>query len=311
MRDSEIEWSRPLTSQLQMTTRDAEGRIVKGKRTLTAPGSKKKAQRTSMRKRMTALNQEAEAVARVELERMTKTKMARQKQLQLTKQRLNVQLVSEDKQQGTDRDTKLKRMLGIAESLAKIQARGKTTASDQSVPQRKPFSLEVCDELGGRAATVEYTPGCAIYYGSTVALQAHHGRFLSLDSSRVCEASAAGHDPHARFTIWNLDNLNDTGTLRYGDAVWFQCGRHEILGSSVMMMDVAAAWEREVRDYESRSHSTTAVGTKSTSVQSKGGAGKRAGAHQRHPIPRLRHCDELVLGDRRHLQVSTRVVVCY
>jgi hypothetical protein len=32
--------------------------------------------------------------------------------------------------------------------------------------------------------------------------------------------------------VWNLEDLTYTGAIRYGDKVWLQLGRHEILGTS-------------------------------------------------------------------------------
>jgi hypothetical protein len=32
--------------------------------------------------------------------------------------------------------------------------------------------------------------------------------------------------------VWNLEDLTYTGAVLYGDKVWLQIGRHEILGTS-------------------------------------------------------------------------------
>ena len=266
--ERDIDWSNPLTCQLELQT----GGLQPVKDTMKKLGGA-----ANMRRRMTTAQQMQEEYLKEQQARRTREKLAHDQKLQNTRQRLNMKFASHDKQNNDDDggESKLQQMLTIADSLSKIQARGKSTHEQtegqgsganstaaagavKAAPQAPQAPQPAADEEG--KVSVEYTPGCAIYYGSTVAIEAHHGSFLCLDSGRSCKASAKGYEPHARFTIWNLDNLNSTGTLRYGDAVWLQCGRHEILGSSVMMIDVAAAWEKEIRQYEIRSqkHATSA-----------------------------------------------------
>lgn len=76
-----------------------------------------------------------------------------------------------------------------------------------------------------------YNPGTAVYFGATIALQSRHGGFLSFVHGSDIKASAPKLLPSTRFVIWNCDQLNDYGVLRYGDAVWLQAGQHEILGA--------------------------------------------------------------------------------
>lgn len=67
-----------------------------------------------------------------------------------------------------------------------------------------------------------YNPGTAVYFGATIALQSRHGGFLSFVHGAEIKASAPKLLPSTRFVIWNCDQLNDFGVLRYGDAVWLQ-----------------------------------------------------------------------------------------
>ena len=53
--------------------------------------------------------------------------------------------------------------------------------------------------------------------------QSRHGGFLSFNHSEI-KASAYKLLPSTRFIIWNCDQLNDFGIVRYGDAVWLQVG---------------------------------------------------------------------------------------
>lgn len=69
---------------------------------------------------------------------------------------------------------------------------------------------------------LNYAPGTAVYFGATVAIQSRHGGFLSFNNASDIRASAHKILPSARFTIWNCDDLQDHGVVRYGDAVWLQ-----------------------------------------------------------------------------------------
>jgi hypothetical protein len=62
-------------------------------------------------------------------------------------------------------------------------------------------------------------------------VQSRHGGFLSFNNASDIRASAHKILPSARFTIWNCDDLQDNGVVRYGDAVWLQAGVHEVLGA--------------------------------------------------------------------------------
>lgn len=84
--------------------------------------------------------------------------------------------------------------------------------------------------------------GAPICYGSSIALQAHHGGYLLLDSRGQASASAHHPIPLAVFTIWNVSSLHDTGIVRYGDRVWLQCSRYEVLGSSAQRKDYVSEW---------------------------------------------------------------------
>lgn len=52
--------------------------------------------------------------------------------------------------------------------------------------------------------------------------QSRHGGYLSYNNFADIKASAPKIVPAARFVVWNCDDLNDHGILRYGDAVWLQ-----------------------------------------------------------------------------------------
>lgn len=42
------------------------------------------------------------------------------------------------------------------------------------------------------------------------------------------QASALGAQPNALLTIWNLQDLQSKGPVRYGDMLFLQIGRHEV-----------------------------------------------------------------------------------
>lgn len=42
------------------------------------------------------------------------------------------------------------------------------------------------------------------------------------------QASALGAQPNALLTVWNLQDLQSKGPVRYGDALFLQMGRHEV-----------------------------------------------------------------------------------
>ena len=90
--------------------------------------------------------------------------------------------------------------------------------------------------------------GTHVYYGSKIALRAQHGGYLALDSKGVARAALHNATPPTHFTLWNLSNLSDTGVVRYGDRVWLQCGRYEVLGTTALGRDVPAEWKGLLED---------------------------------------------------------------
>jgi len=78
---------------------------------------------------------------------------------------------------------------------------------------------------------LNYAAGTAVYFGATVAFQSRHGGYLSYNNNADIKASAPKIVPSARFVVWNSDDLNDHGIMRYGDALWLQAGVHEVLGA--------------------------------------------------------------------------------
>ena len=78
---------------------------------------------------------------------------------------------------------------------------------------------------------LNYAAGTAVYFGATVAFQSRHGGYLSYNNDADIKASAPKIVPSARFVVWNCDDLNDHGIMRYGDALWLQAGVHEVLGA--------------------------------------------------------------------------------
>lgn len=76
-----------------------------------------------------------------------------------------------------------------------------------------------------------YFPGASIYYGATIGIQARHGGYLSYFNSNDIKASAFKPTAQARYVIINCDRREDTGLVRYGDAVWLQVGLYEVMGA--------------------------------------------------------------------------------
>lgn len=77
----------------------------------------------------------------------------------------------------------------------------------------------------------EYVPGTVIYYGSTIAIQARHGGYLSFNDPKNIKASAHKVMPHSRYIVSNANDATYTGAIKYGDAVMLQAGQHEVLGA--------------------------------------------------------------------------------
>ena len=80
----------------------------------------------------------------------------------------------------------------------------------------------------------EYVPGTAIYYGSTIAVQARHGGYLSYNDAKNIKASAHKIMSHSRFIVTKADDATYVGTLKYGDAIMLQVGQHEVLGAQFL-----------------------------------------------------------------------------
>ena len=114
--------------------------------------------------------------------------------------------------------------------------------SPPQTPEEKP------QEEVKQHTTGMHPAGQHVYYGSKIALQAQHGGFLSMDARGVARATVHNPTPATYFTLWNLANLSDTGVVRYGDRIWLQCGRYEVLGTTAMHRDVSAEWTAVVED---------------------------------------------------------------
>ncbi|CBN77383.1 hypothetical protein Esi_0053_0077 [Ectocarpus siliculosus] len=80
-----------------------------------------------------------------------------------------------------------------------------------------------------------FNKGSTITYGSTITLQAFHGGILCFNNKGKAQASALGAQPNALLTVWNLQDLQSKGPVRYGDVLLLQMGRHEVMGSSLIM----------------------------------------------------------------------------
>jgi hypothetical protein len=76
----------------------------------------------------------------------------------------------------------------------------------------------------------DYIEGTAIYYGSTVAIQAKHGGYLSFNNNEI-KASAHKVLTNSKFIVKKSDDLTDIGIIKYGDALWLQAGLGFVLGA--------------------------------------------------------------------------------
>jgi hypothetical protein len=66
-----------------------------------------------------------------------------------------------------------------------------------------PFSRSAWDN--DKTRVIEYIEGTSLYYGSTIALQAHHGGFLGFDSHTRCNAMVTnGRQPNVLFKVWHF-----------------------------------------------------------------------------------------------------------
>ena len=51
------------------------------------------------------------------------------------------------------------------------------------------------------------------------------------------QASALGAQPNALLTVWNLNDLQSKGPVRYGDVLFLQMGRHEVRKTDIVTVD--------------------------------------------------------------------------
>ena len=107
-------------------------------------------------------------------------------------------------------------LTGIAAKNDLYLDKGKRNLKEENVSSRQDF---------------EYLPGTNVYFGSTIALKARHGGYLSFHDPKHVKASAHILCPTTSFIISNCDDPTDIGLLRYGDAVWLQAGVFEVLGA--------------------------------------------------------------------------------
>lgn len=82
------------------------------------------------------------------------------------------------------------------------------------------------------AMVMEYVSKTPITYGSNIALQAHHGGYMSLWDPVHLKASAHKILPHTKFKILKSSELSFLGNVLYGDPVWLQStSGHDVLGA--------------------------------------------------------------------------------
>lgn len=77
----------------------------------------------------------------------------------------------------------------------------------------------------------EYVSGTVIYYGSSIAVQARHGGYLSFHDPKNIKASAHKIMQHSRFIVSSADDAAFGGAIKFGDAIMLQAGQHEVLGA--------------------------------------------------------------------------------
>ena len=104
-----------------------------------------------------------------------------------------------------------------------------------------------------------HTKGAVVYYGSAIALQANHGGYLGLGHGGCVEARIMWPTPPCLFTLWNMMDLGDVGAVKYGDRIWLQCSRYEVLGTSALSRDVGAGWSTLVHDMAEASRGVCTV----------------------------------------------------
>ena len=141
--------------------------------------------------------------------------------------------------------------LNMAEKLRKKLYTGATASmieslKDRDKDQHEPITQTVATgihQLMNKNAhftqnenkqTREYVPGTAIYYGSTIAVQARHGGYLSYNDAKNIKASSHKIMSHSRFIVTKADDATYIGTIKYGDAIMLQVGQHEVLGAQFL-----------------------------------------------------------------------------
>lgn len=110
-------------------------------------------------------------------------------------------------------------------------ADGQITSEVVNMYNRNSNNRDTLNAKKKRGDKTDYLPGTSIYFGSTVAIQARHGGYMSYANSEHVKASAHKILPYARYVVVNCDDPIDNGLLRYGDAIWLQAGVHEVLGA--------------------------------------------------------------------------------
>ena len=113
---------------------------------------------------------------------------------------------------------------------------------ETSLVTAKRLVTATIPQNGPQTQLLNHSKGSAVYYGSVIALQAHHGGYLGLGHRGCVEARATWPTPPCHFTLWNMMDLGYIGAVRYGDRVWLQCSRYELLGTSAMSRDVGCEW---------------------------------------------------------------------
>ena len=112
-----------------------------------------------------------------------------------------------------------------------IDADGQMTTEVVNMYNRTSSNKDPLNGKKKRGDKADYLPGTSIYFGSTVAIQARHGGYMSYANSEHVKASAHRILPYSRYVVVNCDDPTDNGLLRFGDAIWLQAGIHEVLGA--------------------------------------------------------------------------------
>ena len=83
-----------------------------------------------------------------------------------------------------------------------------------------------------QSEALRYIKGTNIYFGSTIAIQARHGGYLSYLHKDIIRASAPMIFPTSKFSITNADDPSDKGIFCYGKAVLLHTTDMEVLGAN-------------------------------------------------------------------------------